>query len=392
MTGTPALRIDAITIFPDYLEPMRHALLGKAIEQGILEVGVHNLRDWATGGHKAVDDSPLGGGPGMVMKPDVWGPALDEVHAGRAGFDLATAAAHRNDKARHDEVAEVAARPYTVPADVCEGEDPDAPLLLVPTPAGKPFTQADAQAWSRENHIVFACGRYEGIDQRVFEDAAQRYRVREVSIGDYVLIGGEVAVLVIVEAVTRLIPGVLGNTESHEDDSFSDGLLEGPSYTKPRVWRGIEAPPVLTSGDHAKVELWRREQSLKRTREVRPELIAAAELTEADRFMLDARDVVTELDVPGWKPDAEKNMRRALKKAGYRDAQISTKERGTDVCFGPSMLETEYERREGRPSPDPLVKLRVHGRTALSLADATQAVVAALPKGADWYGSTVVQP
>ncbi|MDK8794411.1 tRNA (guanosine(37)-N1)-methyltransferase TrmD [Corynebacterium sp. MSK041] len=386
------MRIDAITIFPDYLEPMRHALLGKAIEQGILAVGVHNLRDWATGGHKAVDDSPLGGGPGMVMKPDVWGPALDEVHAGRAGFDLATAAAHRNDKARHDEVAEVAARPYTVPADVCEGEDPDAPLLLVPTPAGKPFTQADAQAWSRENHIVFACGRYEGIDQRVFEDAAQRYRVREVSIGDYVLIGGEVAVLVIVEAVTRLIPGVLGNTESHEDDSFSDGLLEGPSYTKPRVWRGIEAPPVLTSGDHAKVELWRREQSLKRTREVRPELIAAAELTEEDRFMLDARDVVTELDVLGWKPGAEKNMRTALKKAGYRDAQISTKERGTDVCFGPSMLETEYERREGRPSPDPLVKLRVHGRTALSLADATQAVVAALPKGADWYGSTVVQP
>ena len=388
MTGMPALRIDAITIFPDYLEPMRHALLGKAIEQGILAVGVHDLRDWATGGHKAVDDSPLGGGPGMVMKPDVWGPALDEVHAGRAGFDLATAAAHRNDKARHDEVAEVAARPYTVPADVRDGEDPDAPLLLVPTPAGKPFTQADAQAWSRENHIVFACGRYEGIDQRVFEDAAQRYRVREVSIGDYVLIGGEVAVLVIVEAVTRLIPGVLGNTESHEDDSFSDGLLEGPSYTKPRVWRGIEAPPVLTSGDHAKVELWRREQSLKRTREVRPELIAAAELTEEDRFMLDARDVVTELDVLGWKPGAEKNMRRALKKAGYRDAQISTKERGTDVCFGPSMLETEYERREGHPSPDPLVKLRVHGRTALSLPDATQAVVAALPKGTDWYGTT----
>ena len=388
MTGMPALRIDAITIFPDYLEPMRHALLGKAIEQGILAVGVHNLRDWATGGHKAVDDSPLGGGPGMVMKPDVWGPALDEVHAGRAGFDLATAAAHRNDKARHDDVAEVAARPYTVPADVRDGEDPDAPLLLVPTPAGKPFTQADAQAWSRENHIVFACGRYEGIDQRVFEDAAQRYRVREVSIGDYVLIGGEVAVLVIVEAVTRLIPGVLGNTESHEDDSFSDGLLEGPSYTKPRVWRGIEAPPVLTSGDHAKVELWRREQSLKRTREVRPELIAAAELTEEDRFMLDARDVVTELDVLGWKPGAEKNMRRALKKVGYRDAQISAKERGTDVCFGPSMLETEYERREGHPSPDPLVKLRVHGRTALSLPDATQAVVAALPKGTDWYGTT----
>ncbi|MCZ9293320.1 tRNA (guanosine(37)-N1)-methyltransferase TrmD [Corynebacterium sp. c8Ua_172] len=382
------MRIDAITIFPDYLEPMRHALLGKAIEQGILAVGVHDLRDWATGGHKAVDDSPLGGGPGMVMKPDVWGPALDEVHAGRKGLDLDTAAAHRNDKARHDDVAEVAARPYAVPSDVREGEDPDAPLLLVPTPAGKPFTQADAQVWSRENHIVFACGRYEGIDQRVFEDAAQRYRVREVSIGDYVLIGGEVAVLVIVEAVTRLIPGVLGNTESHEDDSFSDGLLEGPSYTKPRVWRGIEAPPVLTSGDHAKVEQWRREQSLKRTREVRPELIDAAELTEEDRFMLDARDVVTELDVLGWKPGLEKNMRRVLKKAGYRDAQISTKERGTDRCFGPSMLETEFERREGRPSLDPLVRLTVRGRTALSLTDATQAVVAALPKGTDWYGTT----
>ena len=181
---------------------------------------------------------------------------------------------------------------------------------------------------------------------------------------------------------------MLGNTESHEDDSFSDGLLEGPSYTKPRVWRGIEAPPVLTSGDHAKVEQWRREQSLKRTREVRPELIDAAELTEEDRFMLDARDVVTELDVLGWKPGLEKNMRRALKKAGYRDAQISAEERGTDRCFGPSMLETEFERREGRPSLDPLVRLTVRGRTALSLTDATQAVVAALPKGTDWYGTT----
>ena len=383
------LRLDVITIFPEYLEPLRHALLGKAIEQGILTVGVHDLRDWATGNHKSVDSPPLGGGPGMVMKPQVWGPALDSVAQGRVGADLETAVQHRNDKLRHDDVAEVAPRPYAKTKDASE-EDATKPLLLVPTPAGTPFTQADAQAWSREKHIVFACGRYEGIDQRVFEDAAKRYRVREVSIGDYVLIGGEVAVLVIAEAVTRLIPGVLGNTESHEDDSFSDGLLEGPSYTKPRVWRGIEAPTVLTSGDHAKVEQWRREQSLKRTSAVRPELLETARLSDEDRFMLYAQDVVTELDVLGWRRGVEKHMRRALKKAGYRVESIKAVERGTDVCFGPSMLETEYERREGRPCLEPLVKLTVRGRTALEPVEATKAVVAALPRGADWYGSTRV--
>lgn len=383
------LRLDVITIFPEYLEPLRHALLGKAIEQGILTVGVHDLRDWATGNHKSVDSPPLGGGPGMVMKPQVWGPALDSVAEGRVGADLETAVQHRNDKLRHDDVAEVAPRPYAKAEDASE-EDATKPLLLVPTPAGTPFTQADAQAWSREKHIVFACGRYEGIDQRVFEDAAKRYRVREVSIGDYVLIGGEVAVLVIAEAVTRLIPGVLGNTESHEDDSFSDGLLEGPSYTKPRVWRGIEAPAVLTSGDHAKVEQWRREQSLKRTSAVRPELLETARLSDEDRFMLYAQDVVTELDVLGWRRGVEKHMRRALKKAGYRVESIKAVERGTDVCFGPSMLETEYERREGRPCLEPLVKLTVRGRTALEPVEATKAVVAALPRGADWYGSTRV--
>ncbi|WP_276907264.1 tRNA (guanosine(37)-N1)-methyltransferase TrmD [Corynebacterium riegelii] len=383
------LRLDVITIFPEYLEPLRHALLGKAIEQGILTVGVHDLRDWATGNHKSVDSPPLGGGPGMVMKPQVWGPALDSVAQGRVGADLETAVQHRNDKLRHDDVAEVAPRPYAKAEDASE-EDATKPLLLVPTPAGTPFTQADAQAWSREKHIAFACGRYEGIDQRVFEDAAKRYRVREVSIGDYVLIGGEVAVLVIAEAVTRLIPGVLGNTESHEDDSFSDGLLEGPSYTKPRVWRGIEAPAVLTSGDHAKVEQWRREQSLKRTSAVRPELLETARLSDEDRFMLYAQDVVTELDVLGWRRGVEKHMRRALKKAGYRVESIKAVERGTDVCFGPSMLETEYERREGRPCLEPLVKLTVRGRTALEPVEATKAVVAALPRGADWYGSTRV--
>lgn len=350
-----SLRLDVITIFPEYLDPLRHALLGKAIEQGILAVGVHDLRDWATGNHKSVDAPPLGGGPGMVMKPEVWGPALDDVATGRAGIDLESAAVHRNDKPRHDEVHAVAPRPYD------GGEDASKPLLIVPTPAGTPFTQADAQAWSREEHIVFACGRYEGIDQRVFEDASQRYRVREVSIGDYVLIGGEVAVLVITEAVTRLIPGVLGNTESHEDDSFSDGLLEGPSYTKPRVWRGIEAPAVLTSGDHAKVAAWRREQSLKRTRDVRPDLLKTTPLSDEDRFMLDARDVVTTVRVDGAKRVVIKQLRRALKQAGYRASGIT--------------LEGET--------------LTVTGRTALALEEATRAVEKALPPGMYHSGSTV---
>ncbi|WP_019203509.1 tRNA (guanosine(37)-N1)-methyltransferase TrmD [Tsukamurella sp. 1534] len=227
------MRIDVVTIFPEYLAPLRQALLGKAVDKGLLKIGVHDLRDWTHDVHKAVDDSPYGGGPGMVMKPTVWGPALD---------------------------------------DVC----PDDALLVVPTPAGVPFTQAMAHDWASEEHIVFACGRYEGIDQRVFDDAARRVRVVEVSIGDYVLIGGEVAVLVMVEAFARLIPGVLGNRMSHQDDSFSEGaegLLEGPSYTRPETWRELGVPPVLLSGDHAKVARWRREQSVERTRERRPDLL-----------------------------------------------------------------------------------------------------------------------
>ena len=271
------MRIDVVTIFPEYLDPLRHALLGKAIEQGRLNVGVHDLRSWATGAHKTVDDSPAGGGPGMVMKPEVWGPALDDVSAGNTeGTELASALPHLN-RPRHDELEGIDGHSYAQ-----TGEDSSLPLLLVPTPTGNPFTQDDARQWSHEEHIVFACGRYEGIDQRVIDDAHKRYRVREVSIGDYVLIGGEVAVLVIAEAVVRLIPGVLGNKRSHEEDSFSDGLLEGPSYTKPRVWRDLEIPEVLTSGNHGLVDRWRREQSLKRTFERRPELLAGAQLDKAD--------------------------------------------------------------------------------------------------------------
>ena len=232
------MRLDVVTIFPEYLEPLRAALLGKAIDKGLIFVGVHDLRRWTHDVHKAVDDSPYGGGPGMVMKPTVWGDALDEVLT--------------------DE----------------NGEPDSEALLVVPTPAGVPFTQATAHRWAEEKHLVFACGRYEGIDQRVFDDAARRVRVEEVSIGDYVLIGGEAAVLVMVEAVVRLLPGVLGNQQSHQEDSFSDGLLEGPSYTRPVSWRGLDVPPILLSGDHAKVAAWRREQSLQRTAERRPDLLS----------------------------------------------------------------------------------------------------------------------
>ncbi|OZD09211.1 tRNA (guanosine(37)-N1)-methyltransferase TrmD [Rhodococcus sp. 06-235-1A] len=224
------MRLDVVTIFPEYLTPLRTALLGKAIDRGLVSVEVHDLRSWTHDVHKAVDDSPYGGGPGMVMKPTVWGDALDDVLT-------------------------------------------DDSLLVVPTPAGVPFTQRTAERWSSEQHLVFACGRYEGIDQRVFDDAARRVRVEEVSIGDYVLIGGEAAVLVMAEAVVRLMPGVLGNQQSHQEDSFSDGLLEGPSYTRPAQWRDLDVPQVLLSGDHAKIAAWRREQSLDRTAERRPDLL-----------------------------------------------------------------------------------------------------------------------
>ncbi|MBT0568364.1 tRNA (guanosine(37)-N1)-methyltransferase TrmD [Williamsia sp. CHRR-6] len=224
------MRIDVVSIFTDYLAPLRMALLGRAIDRGIITLDIHDLRDWTHDVHRAVDDSPYGGGPGMVMRPQVWGECLDEV---------------------------------------C----PDDALLVVPTPAGEPFTQRVAEEFSTESHLVFACGRYEGIDQRVIDDTATRARVREVSIGDYVLIGGEVACVAMIEASVRLIDGVLGNKASHQQDSFSDGLLEGPCYTRPEVWRGHAVPPVLLSGDHAAIDSWRREQARARTALRRPDLI-----------------------------------------------------------------------------------------------------------------------
>ncbi len=253
------MRIDVITIFPEYLEPLSVSLLGKAQERGLLEVHVHDLREWTTDVHRTVDDTPYGGGPGMVMKPEPWGRALDTV-----------------------------APPDATPQ----------PRLIVPTPSGRLFTQEVAIELAEEPWLVFACGRYEGIDRRVIEEAATRMRVDELSIGDYVLAGGEAAVLVIVEAVGRLLPGVLGNVDSVADDSFAPGpmanLLEGPVYTKPATWRGREVPQVLLSGHHAQIARWRRDQALRRTAERRPDLIA-----RLDPTLLDKRDreLLAEL---GW--------------------------------------------------------------------------------------------
>jgi tRNA (guanine37-N1)-methyltransferase len=231
--------VDVVTIFPDYLAPLGVSLLGKAQERGLLEVRVHDLRTWTSDVHRTVDDTPYGGGPGMVMTPEPWGQALDAV--------------------------------------LSAGGPAPAPVLLVPTPSGRPFTQALAAELAAEPWLAFACGRYEGIDARVLEDAATRMRVVEVSLGDYVLAGGEVAVLVVVEAVARLLPGVLGNAESVRDDSFApggmEGLLEGPVYTRPPVWRGRAVPEVLLSGDHGAIARWRRERAVERTGERRPDLL-----------------------------------------------------------------------------------------------------------------------
>ncbi|SDH29881.1 tRNA (Guanine37-N(1)-) methyltransferase [Leifsonia sp. 98AMF] len=226
------MRIDIVTIFPTFFDVLDISLLGKARQSGLIELGVHDLRDYTHDRHRTVDDTPYGGGAGMVMKPEPWGEALDGILDGASD-----------------------------------------PVVIFPSPAGEVFTQAIARELAQEQHIVFGCGRYEGIDQRVFDDTAARARVRLMSIGDYVLNGGEVATMAMIEAVGRLIPGVVGNPESLVEESHEDGLLEYPSYTKPAVWRGREVPPVLLSGNHGAVDAWRREQQLERTRAVRPDLL-----------------------------------------------------------------------------------------------------------------------
>ncbi len=246
------MRIDVVTIFPDYLRPLELSLVGKARVQGLVDLHVHDLRDWTTDRHRTVDDSPMGGGAGMVMRPDVWGEALDSLLT------------------------------------------PGAELVL-PTPSGEVFTQRTAERLALGEHLVIACGRYEGIDARVAEHyRASGVMVTELSIGDYVLNGGEVAALVLVEAVARLLPGVVGNPESLVEESHgAAGLLEYPVYTRPPAWRGLDVPEVLLSGHHARIARWRRDRALQRTAERRPDLLAALDpdaLDPADRAALAGPD------------------------------------------------------------------------------------------------------
>ncbi|MDI2097707.1 tRNA (guanosine(37)-N1)-methyltransferase TrmD [Ruicaihuangia caeni] len=236
------MRIDIVSIFPEFFDVLDISLLGKARRAGLIELGVHDLRDFTHDRHRTVDDTPYGGGAGMVMKPEPWGEAFDEIIGDPGG------------EAEQDAAA-------------------SGPLVIFPSPAGLQFNQAMARELAAEQHLVFACGRYEGIDQRVVEHTATRARVRLVSLGDYVLNGGEVAAMAMIEAIGRLIPGVVGNPESLVEESHESGLLEYPSYTKPASWRGFDVPPVLLSGNHAAVAAWRHEQQLERTRQVRPDLL-----------------------------------------------------------------------------------------------------------------------
>jgi tRNA (guanine37-N1)-methyltransferase len=256
------VRLDVVTIFPDYLAPLRLSLIGRAVDDGLIDLRVHDLRTWTSDRHRTVDGSPYGGGPGMLMRPEPWGDALDAVCRQAAA-----------------------------------GSEAHPPRILVPTPGGRPFDQAMAHELAAEPWLVFACGRYEGIDARVLDEAAEHGRVDEISLGDYVLNGGEVAVLVVVEAVARLLPGVIGNAESLVEESHavaSGGLLEAPGYTKPASWRGRDVPEVLLSGDHARIARWRRDESLRRTAERRPDLVA-----RLDPAALDRQDLAT-LAGLGW--------------------------------------------------------------------------------------------
>ncbi|MEF2978761.1 tRNA (guanosine(37)-N1)-methyltransferase TrmD [Subtercola sp. YIM 133946] len=247
------MRIDIVTIFPEYFGALDVSLLGRAREDGILDVNVHDLRAFTHDRHRTVDDKPYGGGAGMVMKPEPWGEALDAVlEVDAPVVDVLTVDAP--------------------PAEPVEG----GPIVIFPSPAGEVFTQAMARELSGAEHLVFGCGRYEGIDQRVFEYAGSRASVRLVSLGDYVLNGGEVAVMAMIEAIGRLIPGVIGNPESLVEESHEDGLLEYPSYTKPAEWRGLAVPPVLMGGNHGAIAAWRHAAQLERTRRVRPDLLPPA--------------------------------------------------------------------------------------------------------------------
>jgi tRNA (guanine37-N1)-methyltransferase len=328
------MRIDIVTIFPEYFAALDISLLGKARRTGLLDVHVHDLRDWTHDRHRTVDDTPYGGGPGMVMKPDPWGEALDTLVPPTPGSNAAPQSPSKADHSTPEPTAPIssatrhedrrppepppppqgvvhnaagsanarpeAANPTGDSADASQevvntagGSEAAVPRLIIPTPSGRPYTQETAARYADEPWLIFACGRYEGIDSRVVDEARTRMPVDEVSLGDFVLAGGEVAALVMIEAVGRLLPGVLGNADSVTDDSFAPGamesLLEGPVYTKPQVWRDRPVPDVLLSGHHGAIARWRRDEALRRTARHRPDLLVRlvpCGLDDRDRAVL----------------------------------------------------------------------------------------------------------
>lgn len=291
------MKIDIVSVFPEYFEVLNLSLLGKAQAKGLVEVTAHNLRDWTHDVHHSVDDTPVGGGAGMVMKPEVWSECLDEL------LQLEPAVVENTENIEDsadscDTCDSGNSATVAVPAESGNSEKTDiaqssaGPVLIFPNPSAPLFTQQDATELSHADHLLFGCGRYEGYDARIPQYyRAQGIDVREYSIGDYVLNGGEVAVSVMLEAITRLLPGFMGNAESIVEESYTgeNALLEHRQYTKPAEWRGIKVPDVLLSGNHAKVDRFRRDEALQKTDELRPDLIEAldcAKLDKADRKTL----------------------------------------------------------------------------------------------------------
>ena len=299
------MRIDIVSVFPEYFDVLNLSLFGKAQAKGLLEVHTHNLRDWTHDVHHSVDDTPVGGGAGMVMKPVVWSECLDEL----LGADLREPdtldTSDTSDTGGEPDTADESAEP-TEASEITETAA-KRPVLIFPNPSAPLFTQRDATELSHADRLLFGCGRYEGYDARIPEYYRTRgVDVREYSIGDYVLNGGEVATSVMLEAITRLIPGFMGNAESIVEESYTgdNALLEHRQYTKPAEWRGIRVPDVLLSGDHGKVDRFRRDEALTRTNEIRPDLIEALDcrkLDKADRKTLMAL---------GWEVSADHPRKR----------------------------------------------------------------------------------
>ncbi|MBT1169857.1 tRNA (guanosine(37)-N1)-methyltransferase TrmD [Bifidobacterium sp. SO4] len=292
------MKIDIVSVFPEYFDVLGLSLMGKAQAKGLLDITAHNLRDWTHDVHHSVDDTPVGGGAGMVMKPEVWAECLDDLlglQPATVGETERTSDADDSATIADSTDATVSDESDGVPADITAenaAETHDAPVLIFPNPSAPLFTQRDATELSHADHLLFGCGRYEGYDSRIPDYyRAQGIDVREYSIGDYVLNGGEVAVSVMLEAITRLMPGFMGNPDSIVEESYTGegALLEHRQYTKPATWRGLAVPDVLLSGDHGKVDRFRRDEALARTNEIRPDLIAKLDckaLDKADRKTL----------------------------------------------------------------------------------------------------------